>query len=238
MHEPALLTNPALSPRGRLDGLTPSSGLALAGSLDCCRCPSRLAGPGLDSTTSEGPHEPFHPPESAAFVGIDWADRQPEVCLQGAGCDTRECSVLSHRPECRHPWAQALRQRFEGRPIAVCLERSQGPRVSALQPYDFLVRFPVNPTTLATYRDAFCRSHAKDDPTDAELALARLRAPRDRLTARSRKALSGAPCSSGGAAPHPGGGQGVPHESAHRRAHAVLPPGLGVVQEQGHRGRL
>jgi transposase len=119
----------------------------------------------------------------AAFVGIDWADRKPDVCLQVAGCDTREFSVLPQRPERLAPWAQALRQRFEGRPIAVCLELSKGPLVSALQPYDFLVLFPVNPTTLAKYREAFCLSHAKDDPTDAELALALLMAHRNRLTA-------------------------------------------------------
>jgi hypothetical protein len=121
--------------------------------------------------------------ESAACVGIDWADRKPDVCLQVAGCDTREFSGLPHRPERMAPWAQALRQRFEGRPIAVCLERSKGPLVSALQPSDFLVLFPVNPTTLAKSRDAFCLSHATDDPTEAELALARRMAHRDRLTA-------------------------------------------------------
>jgi transposase len=46
-----------------------------------------------------------------------------------------------------------------------------GPLVSALQNYDFLVLFPVNPATLAKYRQAFTPSHAKDDPTDAELQL-------------------------------------------------------------------
>jgi transposase len=121
--------------------------------------------------------------EYAAFVGIDWADRQHDVCLQPAGCDTREFSVLPHRPERIAQWVQALRQRCAGRPIAVCLELSKGPLVCALQPYDFLVLFPVNPTTLAKYREAFCLSHAKDDPTDAELALELLMTHRDRLTA-------------------------------------------------------
>jgi hypothetical protein len=90
--------------------------------------------------------------------------------------------VLPHRPERIAQWAQALRPRFEGRPIAVCLELHNGPLVSALQPDDFLGLFPVNPTTLAKYRDAFCLSHATDDPTDAELALELLMAHRDTLT--------------------------------------------------------
>jgi transposase len=65
----------------------------------------------------------------------------------------------------------------------VCLERRQGPLVCALQPYDVLVLFPINPATLAKDRAACCLSHAKDDPTDAELALELLMAHRDTLTA-------------------------------------------------------
>ena len=119
----------------------------------------------------------------AAFVGIDWADRQHDICLQVAGSDPREFRVLPHRPERSAQWAQVLRQRFEGRPIAVCLELRQGPLVYALQPYDFLVLFAVNPTTLAKYREAFCLSDAKDDPPAAELALELLMTYRDKLTA-------------------------------------------------------
>lgn len=118
----------------------------------------------------------------AAFVGIDWADRKHDVCLQAAGCDKRERSVLPHRPESISQWAQDLAQRFAGRPIAVCLELAKGPLVYALQPYPFLVLFPVNPTTLAKYRETFCLSGAKDDPTDAEFALELLQTHPERLT--------------------------------------------------------
>jgi hypothetical protein len=121
--------------------------------------------------------------ESAAFVGVDWADHQHHVCRQPAGCDTRECRVLPHRPESLAPWAQAPGQRFAGRPVAVCLELRTGPLVDARRPSDCLVLFPVHPTTLATSRDAFCLSHAKDDPTEEERALARLMTHRDNLTA-------------------------------------------------------
>jgi transposase len=121
--------------------------------------------------------------EYAAFVGIDWADRKHDVCLQAAGSSKHEFSVLAHRPESIAQWAQALRQRFGSRPIAVCVELSKGPLVYALQQYDFLVLYPVNPTTLSKYREAFCLSHAKDDPTDAELALEVLLKHRDKLTA-------------------------------------------------------
>jgi transposase len=119
----------------------------------------------------------------AAFVGIDWADRKHDVCLQPAGCDKLEFSVLAHRPESLQQWAEGLQQGFQGRLIAVCLELTKGPLVSALRRYEFLVLFPVNPTMLAKYRATFCLSHAKDDPTNAELALERLLTPPDKLNA-------------------------------------------------------
>ena len=90
-----------------------------------------------------------HPPtqEFAAFVGIDWADTSHAVCLQAAGSDTRESSVLAHTPEAISAWAGTLRHRFGGQPIAVCLELTKGPLVSALRAHDFLVLFPVNALT-------------------------------------------------------------------------------------------
>lgn len=82
--------------------------------------------------------------EFAAFIGIDWADRKHDVCLQVAGLDTLEKSVIEHRPTVIDAWACELRKRFDGRPVAVCLELSQGPIVSALLEFDFFVIFPVS----------------------------------------------------------------------------------------------
>jgi hypothetical protein len=117
----------------------------------------------------------------AAFIGIDWADAKHDVCLQAGGSDPREFSRLEHKPEAIDAWAQAVQQRFAGRPVAVCLELNKGPLVYALRQYAFLVLFPVNPLTLAKYREAFTPSHAKDDPTDAELQLELLLKHRDKL---------------------------------------------------------
>jgi transposase len=128
-----------------------------------------------------------HPPmqEFAAFVGIDWADTTHAVCLQVAGSDTRETRVLAHTPEAISTWACTLRHRFGGQPIAVCLELTKGPLVSALRAHDFLVLFPVHALTVATYREAFTPSRAKDDPSDAELQLELLLKHRDKLQMRS-----------------------------------------------------
>src|ERR671937_559387 len=121
-------------------------------------------------------HEAF-----AAFVGLDWADAQHDGCLQTAGSATRECFQLEHTPEAIDAWVTTLRTRFNGQPVAICLELNKGPLVSALRNYDFLVLFPINPLTLARYREAFTPSRAKDDPTDAALQLELLLTHRDKL---------------------------------------------------------
>jgi transposase len=118
----------------------------------------------------------------AAFIGIDWADKKHALCLWVPGSEQRERLELEHRPAVIHAWAEKLRMRFGGAPIAVCLELSQGPIVSALLEHDFFVLFPVQPTMLARYRLAFTPSRAKDDPTDAELALELLLRHPERLS--------------------------------------------------------
>ena len=106
-----------------------------------------------------------------AFIGIDWADAKHDICIQSAADDDeREFDVIPHKVELIDEWACTMRQRF-GSPIAVAVELSKGPIVYALQKHDCFVIFPVNPSTLARYREAFQPSRAKDDPTDAELAV-------------------------------------------------------------------
>jgi transposase len=105
-----------------------------------------------------------------AYVGIDWADKKHDVCIQPAKADIREFDQVPHQPDQIDQWGKLLIQRF-GSPIAVALELSKGPIVSALQKHAGFVIFPINPSTLARYREAFTPSRAKDDPTDAELAL-------------------------------------------------------------------
>jgi transposase len=118
-----------------------------------------------------------------AVLGIDWSDRKHDLCLVPADTGRKEFSVLEHSPEAISAWAARLRERFSGRPVAVCLEQSRGPLIFALLKYDFLILYPVNPSTLARYRQAFSPSRAKDDPTDAEYQAELLLRHRDRLTA-------------------------------------------------------
>jgi transposase len=117
----------------------------------------------------------------AAFVGIDWADATHDGCLQTAGATKCECFQLEHTPEAIDAWVTTLRTRCNGQPVAIGLELTKGPLVSALRKYDFLILFPINPLMLARYREAFTPSRAKDDPTDAALQLALLLTHRDTL---------------------------------------------------------
>ena len=126
--------------------------------------------------------KPQAPEAFAAFVGLDWADAKHDICVQVAGSMRRECLRLEHRPEVIDAWVCTLRTRFNGQPLAICLELNKGPMVSALQNYDCLVLFPVNPLTVAKYREAFTPSRAKDAPTDAELQVELLLKHRDKLT--------------------------------------------------------
>lgn len=102
-----------------------------------------------------------------AFIAIDWSDKKHDFCLQAAGSREREFGTFLHDVRLIDEWAHALHQRFGGS-IAVALELSKGPVVYALQKYDFFVLFPINPSTLAKYREAFKPSGAKDDRAGPE----------------------------------------------------------------------
>ncbi len=119
----------------------------------------------------------------AAIIGIDWADREHEVCLLAADSEVLEPSSLKQRPECIDEWVRGLQKRFKGKPIAICLELKKGPLVHALMKYDFLILFPVTPQSLCKYRNAFATSRAKDDPTDAALMVDLLCKHMDKLKA-------------------------------------------------------
>jgi transposase len=117
----------------------------------------------------------------AAYVGLDWGDEQHAVSLCTAGADRIERTTLNHTPEALAAWANGLRTRFGDGKIAVCLEQARGPLLYALLQYEHLVLYPINPKSLARFREALHPSHAKDDPVDADLALDMVHKHRDRL---------------------------------------------------------
>ena len=117
----------------------------------------------------------------AALIAIDWADRQHAVCLYDQSTGQREQCTVKQTPECLQAWVSSLRSRFGEQKLAICTEQSRGPLIYALLQYDFLVLYPINPTTLAKYRQAFSPSFGKDDPSDADYLLDLLQHHRERL---------------------------------------------------------
>lgn len=119
----------------------------------------------------------------AALLGIDWSDRKHDICLIDPQTGQREASLLRHSPNSIDEWATALRARFGGQQVAICLEQSRGPLIYALMKYDFITLYPVNPSTLSRYREAFAPSRHKNDATDAAYLAELLCVHRDRLRA-------------------------------------------------------
>jgi transposase len=111
------------------------------------------------------------PNDYAAFIGIDWADQQHVFSLQVAGQTKKETGILAQKPEVIGPWVAQLRERFGGRSVAIAVEQSRGALIHALLRYDFIVIYPLHPTTVAKFREAFKSSGAKSDPLDTNQIL-------------------------------------------------------------------
>ena len=107
-----------------------------------------------------------------AYVGIDRADKKHDFCIRSAheSDSSKTFGVIPHNPAKIEEWVLSLQEKYGGK-MAFAMELAAGPIVYALQKYDFIDIYPIAPTTLAKYREAFSPSRAKDDPTDAELAL-------------------------------------------------------------------
>ena len=66
-----------------------------------------------------------------------------------------------------HDWALSLKQRYPDKPVAVACELKKGPLIYALNRYEHITIFPINPSTVTKCRNAFTQSGAKNDPSDA-----------------------------------------------------------------------
>jgi transposase len=120
-------------------------------------------------------------PQWAAFIAIDWADREHIWKLQAVESGSCEQGKLEQTPEAIEVWAGQLAARFGGRPIAVALEQSRGAVVFTLTKYSHLYLYPVHPSTLAHFRQAMVPSGSKNDPGDTGLLLELLLHHRCRL---------------------------------------------------------
>jgi transposase len=122
-------------------------------------------------------------PDYAAFVGLDWGDEKHALSLGAAGSNVVERATLEQTPEALADWANALRTRFPNRKIAVAVEQARGALLAGLAQYEHIAPYPVNPKSLARFREALYPSRSKDDPVDADLLLELLVKHRDHLRA-------------------------------------------------------
>jgi transposase len=114
---------------------------------------------------------PTPAPEYAAFVGLDWADEVHALSLCAAGSTQIERRTLEQTPEALADWANGLRARFPNGKIAVAVEQARGALLAGLSQYEHIVVFPVNPKSLARFREALHPSRSKNDLVDADLLL-------------------------------------------------------------------
>ena len=115
----------------------------------------------------------------AAFVGIDWADKEHAICVLDGDQNTFE--QIEHSAEAIDAWAARMHEQFGGRPVAVAIELSRGGLFHALMQYDHLRLFPINPKQAANYRKALSCSGAKSDPADADMLARFVREHHDQL---------------------------------------------------------
>jgi transposase len=104
-----------------------------------------------------------------AWIGWDWADQHHDVFLESADGKTERVR-LPHRPEKLHAWFKELGQRFQHRPVALCLEACLSALLPILLEYPFLRLYLINPKSLTRFRQAMRPSGSKSDDLDCQLA--------------------------------------------------------------------
>lgn len=105
----------------------------------------------------------------AAWIGWDWADQHHDVFLESADGKTERVR-LPHRAEKLHAWFKELGQRFQQRPVALCLEACLSALLPILLEYPFLRLYLINPKSLTRFRQAMRPSGSKSDDLDCQLA--------------------------------------------------------------------
>jgi transposase len=107
--------------------------------------------------------------EMAAWIGLDWADKEHEIAEYSVATKETSRYKVKHSPESLHQWVQGLRQQYNGASVGVVIEQARGPVIYALAGYDFIRLYPINPQSAANYRKTFAVSGAKSDRRDAAM---------------------------------------------------------------------
>src|SRR5690349_1138574 len=117
--------------------------------------------------------------QMAACIGLDWADHKHALSLQSiAGGSVEHYQVEQSQLS---QWVAQLQARWPGQTIAIALEQSRGAVLYTLMSFPFLQIYPINPKSLARFRETFAPSGSKDDPQDADLLREMIQKHADRL---------------------------------------------------------
>jgi len=116
-----------------------------------------------------------------ATVGLDWADQKHDVFVRFANGDSYRRKIDS-RPEAIQEWLLELRSTCAEAKIAIALEQRRGALFYHLCTHlSWIDLYPINPHSLASFRQTFFSSRAKDDPLDSQLLEELLRTHPERL---------------------------------------------------------
>jgi hypothetical protein len=116
----------------------------------------------------------------AAFVAMDWGDKEHALALQRRGALVEE-QKLAATPEALHGWLEALGETCAHQSVALAIEGGRSAVLHALVGYPWLTIYPVHPATSERFRTAFTPSGAKDDVPDALVLLRILQQHREQL---------------------------------------------------------
>lgn len=119
-------------------------------------------------------------PTNTLLVGIDWADGEHAYAMLDPHGNLHRGTVRQSSEDLSE-LLRAWRKQFPQASIDVCLETPRGPLVNALLEHPQVQLYPINPTALANYREAFAHGGGKNDPLDAHLILQFLKLYRQQL---------------------------------------------------------
>jgi transposase len=126
--------------------------------------------------------EPITPiTAAAAWIGWDWADQHHDIFLETAEGKT-EKARLPHDPGHIHQWLKALGQRFGTRKVVLGIEACQSALLPIFMQYSWVQLFPVNPKSMARFREVVRPSGSKSDELDCMLMCQLVKAHRSLLT--------------------------------------------------------
>ncbi len=75
--------------------------------------------------------------------------RSIRIVFGAVGTDAVETGVIPSAPEAVAVWINTLRKRFQGKPIALCLEQSKGALIHQLMSVECIDIYPINPLETA-----------------------------------------------------------------------------------------